>query len=145
MLYQIRFILAQEEKLKQRRASEEHIADNDQDVTNNNVQDVLNSPVRRQHSLYEPNKVDGGSSAAQDLQVMNDARLPQYDRDSTMDTYTVYTELLGGRLLWALSKGKSTKDLTMNHVNLIFLHVFKKEKYVNQKKRLSTRKTLKKN
>ena len=76
MLYQIRIILAQEEKLKQRRASEEHIADNVQDVTNNNVQDVLNSPVRRQHSLYEPNKVDGGSSAAQDLQVMNDARLP---------------------------------------------------------------------
>lgn len=47
----------------------------------------MNSPVRGQHSLYELDEVDGSSSAAHDLQVMSDARLPQYDRDSTMDTY----------------------------------------------------------
>ena len=56
-------------------------------MSNNNVQDVMDSPVRGQHSIEEPDEVDGSSSAAHDLQVMNNARLPQYDRDSTMDTY----------------------------------------------------------
>ena len=37
----MKFIVTQEEKLKERRASDEHIADNVQDVTNNNVQDVF--------------------------------------------------------------------------------------------------------
>ena len=37
----MRFIVTQEEKLKERRASDEHIADNVQDVTNNNFQDVF--------------------------------------------------------------------------------------------------------
>ena len=95
----MRFIVTQEEKLKERRASAEHDV---QDITNNNVQDVLNSPVRGQHSLYEPDEVDGGSSVAHDLQVMNDARLPQYDRDSTMDTY-IQSYLEVGLLLWRLS------------------------------------------
>ena len=100
----MRFIVTQEEKLKERRASPEHIADDVQDITNNNVQDVLNSPVRGQHSLYEPDEVDGGSSVAHDLQVMNDARLPQYDRDSTMDTY-IQSYLEVGLLLLGLSYG----------------------------------------
>ena len=98
----MRFIVTQEEKLKERRASAEHIADDVQDITNNNVQDVLNSPVRGQHSLYEPDEVDGGSSVAHDLQVMNDARLPQCDRDFTMDTY-IQSYLEVGLLLLGLS------------------------------------------
>jgi hypothetical protein len=74
--------------MRQRRASEEHLQNNVQDVTNNNAHDdVPNSPVRGRHGLYEPDEVDGGSSAAHDLQVMPDARLPEYDRNSTMDTY----------------------------------------------------------
>ena len=96
----MRFIVTQEEKLKERRASAEHIADDVQDITNNNVQDVLNSPVRGQHS--PPDEVDGGSSVAHDLQVMNDARLPQYDRDSTMDTY-IQSYLEVGLLLLGLT------------------------------------------
>ena len=95
----MRFIVTQQEKLKERRASPEHLADDVQDITNNNVQDVLNSPVRGQHGLYEPDEVDRGSSVAHDLKVMNDARLPQYDRDSTMDTY-IQSYLEVGLLLW---------------------------------------------
>ena len=95
----MRFVVTQEEKLKERRASAEHLADDVQDITNNNVQDVLNSPVRGQHNLYEPDEVDGGSSAAHDLQGVNDARLPHYDRDSTMDTY-IQSYLEVGLLLW---------------------------------------------
>ena len=98
----MRFVVTQEEKLKERRASAEHLADDVQDITNNNVQDVLNSPVRGQHNLYEPDEVDGGSSAAHDLQGVNDARLPHYDRDSTMDTY-IQSYLEVGLLLWGLS------------------------------------------
>ena len=60
---------------------------------------VLNSPVRGQHNLYEPDEVDGGSSAAHNLQGVNDARLPHYDRDSTMDTY-IQSYLEVGLLLW---------------------------------------------
>ena len=98
----MKFIVTQEGKLKERRASDEHLADDVQDVTNNNVQDVLNSPVRGQHNLYEPDEVDEGSSAAHDLQVMNDARLPHYDRDSTTDTY-IQSYLEVGLQLWGLS------------------------------------------
>ena len=98
----MRFIVTQQEKLKERRASPEHLADDVLDITNNNVQDVLNSPVRGQHGLYEPDEVDRGSSVAHDLQVMNDARLPQYDRDSTMDTY-IQSYLEVGLLLLGLS------------------------------------------
>ena len=71
--------------MRQRR--EEDAANNVEDVRNNNHQDVLNSPVRGQHGLQEPDYADGVSSTAQDLPVMDDARLPEYDRDSTMDTY----------------------------------------------------------
>ena len=63
----MRFIVTQQEKLKERRASPEHLADDVQDITNNNVQDVLNSLVRGQHGLYEPDEVDRDSSVAHDL------------------------------------------------------------------------------
>ena len=42
--------------------------------------------MQKQHSIDEPDEIEG-PSVAHDLQVMHDARLPEYDRESTMDTY----------------------------------------------------------
>ena len=70
--------------MKQRRAGEELLPN---DLANNNADDVLNSPVRGRHGLYEPDEVDGNTTSAHDLEEMHNARLPEYDRDSTMDTY----------------------------------------------------------
>ena len=45
--------------------------------------------------MPEPDEVDGVSSAHEDLSVMHDARLPEYDRDGSMDTYIQsYLEVL---------------------------------------------------
>ncbi|CAB4019168.1 supervillin isoform X5, partial [Paramuricea clavata] len=98
----------QEEQMRQRRASEEHLQNNVQDVTNNNAHDdVPNSPVRGRHGLYEPDEVDGGSSAAHDLQVMPDARLPEYDRYVIRWSYSVKAS--GIR---SLKGGESKRDTT---------------------------------
>jgi hypothetical protein len=75
----------QEERMKQKRDSPELLPDNE--LVNNNADEVLNSPVRGRHGLYEPDDTDGGSPVHHDLQEMHDARLPEYDRNSTMDTY----------------------------------------------------------
>ena len=47
----MRFVVTQEEKLKERRASAEHLADDVQDITNNNVQCIKQSSARTTQPL----------------------------------------------------------------------------------------------
>lgn len=99
-----------EEKEKARRPVPESI----ESIFDRDVEHVTNNPVRGRQALMEPDEVDGVSSAEQDLQVMNNAKLPQYDRQGSVDTYIQsYLDILGKDIYPQL---KETKLTTMDHI-----------------------------